>query len=77
VPRPEIDQAVRDCVANAIGSGMVSAGANRKAMRVQAEPMDQFRSYMATYARDQAFCHLSEQLVRNLERHWNAKERKL
>ena len=32
---------------------------------------------MAAYARDQAFCHLSEQLVRNLERHWNAKERKL
>ncbi|WP_424135778.1 enoyl-CoA hydratase/isomerase family protein [Roseomonas chloroacetimidivorans] len=77
VPRSEIDQAVRDCVANAVGSGMVSAGANRKAIRVQTEPMDQFRTYMATYARDQAFCHLSEQLVRNLERHWNAKERKL
>lgn len=77
VPRLEIDEAVRACVANAVGSGMVSAGANRKAMRAQAEPMDRFRSYMATYARDQAFCHLSEQLIRNLERHWNAKERKL
>ncbi|VWX61816.1 (3,5-dihydroxyphenyl)acetyl-CoA 1,2-dioxygenase [Burkholderiales bacterium 8X] len=77
VPADRIDEAVRACVANATGSGMVSAGANRKAMRVQTEPMDTFRAYMATYARDQAFCHLSEQLVRNLERHWNAKARKL
>lgn len=77
VPRTENDQTVRDCVANAVGSGMVSAGANRKAIRIQAEPMDLFRDYMATYARDQAFCHLSDQLIRNLERHWNARERKL
>jgi thioesterase DpgC len=77
VPRERIDDAVRACVVNATGSGMVSAGANRKAMRVQTEPMDKFREYMATYARDQAFCHLSEQLVHNLERHWNAKARKL
>jgi thioesterase DpgC len=77
VPRERIDDAVRACVVNATGSGMVSAGANRKAMRVQTEPMDKFREYMATYARDQAFCHLSEQLVHNLEQHWNAKARKL
>jgi thioesterase DpgC len=73
----EIDQAVRDCVANAVGSGMVSAGGNRKGIRVQTEPMEMFRSYMATYAYEQAFCSLSEQLIQNLERHWNAKERKL
>ncbi len=56
---------------------MVSASGNRKAIRVQAEPFDIFRRYMATYAREQAYCHLSEQLIRNLERHWNAKSRKL
>ncbi|WP_458098074.1 enoyl-CoA hydratase/isomerase family protein [Roseomonas sp. WA12] len=77
VPRDEIEATLRDCVDNATGSGMVSAGANRKAIRVQAKPTDLFRAYMATYARDQAFCHLSEQLVRNLERHWNARERRL
>ncbi len=77
VSREDIDQTVRDCVANAVGSGMVSAGGNRKAMRVQAEPLELFRSYMTTYAVEQAFCHLSEQLVQNLERHWNAKARKL
>ena len=31
-----------------------------------------FRRYMATYAREQAVCHLSPALVRNLEEHWNA-----
>jgi thioesterase DpgC len=75
--RERLDQAVNACVANALGSGMVSAGGNRKAIRVQTEPLDTFRAYMATYAYEQAFCHLSEQLVHNLERHWNAKERKL
>ena len=73
----EMDRAVEQCVANALGSGMVSAGGNRKAIRVQTESLDTFRAYMATYAYEQAFCHLSEQLVHNLERHWNARERRL
>ncbi len=76
-PRERLDQAVEACVANAVGSGMVSAGGNRKAIRIQTEPLDTFRTYMAAYAYEQGFCHLSEQLVHNLERHWNAKERKL
>ena len=76
-PRERLDAAVEACVANAVGSGMVSAGANRKAIRIQTEPLDTFRAYMAAYAGEQGFCHLSEQLVHNLERHWNAKERKL
>ena len=76
-PREGMDQAVQACIANALGSGMVSAGGNRKAIRIQTEPLDIFRAYMATYAYEQAFCHTSEQLVHNLERHWNAKERKL
>jgi len=76
-PRERLDEAVEACVANAVGSGMISAGGNRKAIRIQTEPLDTFRRYMATYAYEQAFCHLSEQLVHNLERHWNARERKL
>ncbi len=77
VERDQIEGALAECVANAVGSGMVSAGGNRKAIRVQAEPPETFRRYMATYAYEQAFCHLSDQLIANLERHWNAKERKL
>ena len=75
--RENLDEAVQRAVDNAIGSGMVSAGGNRKAMRVETEPLDKLRQYMATYATEQAFCHLSEQLTHNLERHWKARERKL
>ena len=72
-----IESALERTVANAVGSGMVSAAGNRKAIRVQTEPLDTFRRYMATYAREQAFCHLSEQLVTNLEKHWQARTRTL
>ena len=73
----EMDAAIERVVSAGIDSGLVSAGANKKAMRIQTEPFDTFRQYLATYAREQAFCSLSEQLIANLERHWNAKERKL
>jgi thioesterase DpgC len=56
-------------------SGLVNAAANRRAIRVGQEPLELFREYMATYAREQAYCHLSPALVRNLETHWNAHER--
>ena len=56
-------------------SGLINAAANRRAIRVGQEPLDLFREYMATYAREQAYCHLSPALVRNLETHWNAHER--
>ena len=32
---------------------------------------------VATFCREQAYCHLSPALVRNLETHWNAHERHL
>jgi thioesterase DpgC len=55
----------------------VNAAANRRALRVGAEPLDLFRRYMATFCREQASCHLSPALVQNLERHWKARERRL
>jgi (3,5-dihydroxyphenyl)acetyl-CoA 1,2-dioxygenase len=70
-----LDERVDQAVAKALSSGMVSAGANRRALRVQAEPVDVLRRYMATYAYEQAYCHLSDQLIDNLERYWNAKSR--
>ena len=57
------------------GSGLVSAAANRRALRIGQEPLDVFRTYMAAYAADQAHCHLSPALVDNLERNWKAHER--
>jgi S-methylmethionine-dependent homocysteine/selenocysteine methylase len=53
------------------------ADANRKAIRQQTEPLEVFRRYVTTYAFEQAFCHLSDQLIVNLEKHWNARQRKL
>ncbi len=73
----EIEDAIARVVNAGVDSGLVSAGSNKKTMRIQTEPFDRFRQYLATYAREQAFCSLSEQLIDNLERHWNAKERKL
>ena len=77
VPSDEIDRALARCIEGAVGSGMVSPGANRKAIRQQTEPLETFRKYLTTYAFEQAFCHLSDQLIVNLEKHWNARQRKL
>jgi thioesterase DpgC len=50
---------------------------NRRAFRVTQEPLDIFRSYCAVYAREQAYCHFSPALISNLERHWNAHQRRV
>jgi thioesterase DpgC len=71
----EVDRAIEERVVALTSSGLVNAAANRIAIRVGQEPLDLFRDYMSTYAREQAHCHLSPALVRNLEEHWNADRR--
>ena len=73
----DMDGAIERVVENFTGSGIVSAASNRRAFRVTQEPLDLFRRYFATYAREQAYCHFSPALISNLEKHWNAKSRKL
>jgi (3,5-dihydroxyphenyl)acetyl-CoA 1,2-dioxygenase len=73
----EMDDAVGRRVETLTSSGLVNAAGNRRALRVGAEPLDLFRQYMATFCREQAYCHFSPALVRNLEEHWNARERRL
>lgn len=75
VPVGEMDAAIARAVAAAAGGGVISAGANRKAIRLGYEPRDLFRQYMALYCREQANCHFSPALIRNLERHWQAADR--
>jgi thioesterase DpgC len=77
VESADMDGAIERVVENFTGSGIVSAASNRRAFRVTQEPLDLFRRYFATYAREQAYCHFSPALISNLERHWNAKNRKL
>jgi thioesterase DpgC len=71
----EVDDAIDVRVEALTSSGLINAAANRRAMRVGEEPLETFREYMATYAREQAQCHLSPALVHNLEQHWNASQR--
>jgi enoyl-CoA hydratase/carnithine racemase len=73
----EMDAAVARRVELLTSSGLVNAAANRRMMRVAVEPLDVFRAYMALYAREQAFCHFSPALIANLERHWDARNRRL
>jgi (3,5-dihydroxyphenyl)acetyl-CoA 1,2-dioxygenase len=70
-----MEAAIAERVEALTSSGLVNAAANRRALRIGAEPPDAFRTYMALYAREQAFCHFSPALVRNLERHWSAHDR--
>jgi thioesterase DpgC len=71
-----MDAAIDDLVGRLTNSGVVSAAGNRRAFRIAEEPFDLFRNYMAVYAREQAYCHFSPALIGNLERHWNAQNRK-
>ena len=75
VERGAMDAAVAARVAALTTSGLVNAAANRRAIRIGQEPLDLFRTYMATYSREQAFCHFSPALVHNLERNWDAQNR--
>jgi thioesterase DpgC len=72
-----VDEAIAARTEALTSSGLINAAANRRALRVGEEPLDVFRRYMATFSREQAYCHLSPALVENLEEHWNARQRKL
>jgi len=75
VPVGEMDAAIERAAGRLVGSGMVSAAGNRKALRVGQEPLSLFQAYMATYAREQAYCHFSPALIANLEASWGAHRR--
>jgi thioesterase DpgC len=75
VPAEAMDQSIERLVSLLTDSGVVSAAGNRRALRSGEEPLDEFRRYMAVYAREQAVCHFSPALIRNLEKHWNAASR--
>jgi (3,5-dihydroxyphenyl)acetyl-CoA 1,2-dioxygenase len=71
-----MDAAIERVVDGLTNSGVVSAASNRRAFRITQEPLDMFRNYFAVYAREQAYCHFSPALISNLERYWDAANRK-
>ncbi|MDH4096448.1 MAG: enoyl-CoA hydratase/isomerase family protein [Betaproteobacteria bacterium] len=76
VPVGGMDAAIARTISNLTDSGVVSAAGNRRALRSGEEPLDEFRRYMAVYAREQAVCHFSPALIANLEKHWDAANRR-
>jgi thioesterase DpgC len=76
-PAGEMDAAVDRIVEGLTSAGAVSAIGNRRAIRVGQESLDLFRRYASVYAREQAYCHFSPALIANLERNWDAKNRKV
>jgi thioesterase DpgC len=76
VPSGGMDAALDKVVNGLTSSGVVSAASNRRAFRITQEPLDMCRNYFAVYAREQAFCHFSPALIANLEKYWNAQNRK-
>jgi thioesterase DpgC len=76
VPATGMDQAIARSIEHLTNSGVVSAAGNKRAFRAGEEPLDSFRRYMAVYAREQAQCHFSPALIANLERHWDAANRR-
>ncbi len=76
VPPGEMDAAIERVAGGLTNSGVVNAAANRRAFRIIDEPLSAMCRYLSVYAREQACCHTSPALVANLERHWNAHERK-
>jgi thioesterase DpgC len=75
VPAGKMDEAIARAAAAVTGGGVISAGANRKAIRMAHEPRDLFRQYMALYCREQVNCYFSPTLIQNLERNWRAAAR--
>ncbi|WP_158818387.1 enoyl-CoA hydratase-related protein [Methylocapsa sp. S129] len=76
-PAAEMDSAIARVVEGLTSSGAVSTIGNRRAFRVGQEPLDLFRRYASVFAREQAYCHFSPALIANLERNWDAKNRKI
>lgn len=65
-----VDDAIDAAAAKLLAMGSVSVVANRRALRAAQEPLDSFRTFMSTYAIEQARCMASEALAANLERNW-------
>lgn len=71
-----LDAAVDAAVTTFRAVGPPGVAANRRMMRLGAEPVDRFRRYMAGYVREQAECIFgSEMVVRNLEQSWISRNR--
>jgi thioesterase DpgC len=77
VESDQVKDEVSDLARELTAAGPTSLIANRRALRAAYEPLDVFRRYLATYAIEQARCLYSPALIDNLERNWDARQRRL
>ena len=75
IKEKNMDESLLKTIKAYTNSGVVGASSNRRAFRIGQEPLDIFRKYMSTYCHDQAYCHFSPALIKNLEYYWNAASR--
>ena len=77
-PPDQVEEAVAQvCRRFHLGRASLAPPATGGLFRVGEESLDTFRRYMAVYCREQAYCHFSPALIANLEKHWNAAQRKI
>lgn len=77
VDAEDVERTVEELAHELGAAGASSMVANRRALRVAPEPIDVFRRYMSFYAAAQARCLYSPALIDNLERNWNARQRRI
>ena len=75
VEKGNMDKKLLETIDAYTNSGVVGSASNRRAFRIGQEPLDTFRKYMSAYCHDQAYCHFSDALIKNLEHYWNAASR--
>jgi thioesterase DpgC len=77
VPAGQMEDAIVRNAAQMVRAGFTSTVSNRKALRVGQEPLPVYRSYMATYSRQQCLCMYDQALIDNLERSWLPQQRRM
>lgn len=65
-----MNNAIENAAKELCGMGIQGMASNRKAFRHGTEPIDVFRSYMATFCREQAKCMYDEEIICNIEKIW-------
>ncbi len=77
VPPAEMDAALDRVIASFTDSGVVSAAGNRRAFRVAQEPLDHVPPLHGGLCARAGLLPFHPALIGNLEKHWNAQQRKM
>lgn len=71
----EIDSTLTNVLNDICGSGIHGMVSNRKAFRIGAESVDNFRRYMVMFSKEQVRCMFNNEIIKNLEKIWIKKNK--